>query len=502
MSKGKHSPHKRTEKSHTVFGLGLKSSPITAGGKAIPVAYCFGSAESAKKPIEVLGLWPWQSEQCVKKVGAWAEVAVEAGVAWVGILPIVKKRPGHGDQLTLSPYGNARDFGAILASRVIENGAPEVLVKTEGLSIDEKNGLYVGIHMGCYRYRRVRKADKVPPLPKFIFEGDALDEAHLLQESVNLARHLVNVPANDLNPGSFADVITSLFKDIPHTSVDVLKGERLKKERMGLLLAVGGAQPDGPRLVHIRYRPKSSKTKTAPIAFVGKGITFDSGGLNLKDSASMRLMKKDMGGAASIVGLAYWACSEGSINQPLDFYLAIAENSVSADAFRPGDVITARSGLQVEIDNTDAEGRLVLADALDYAVTQKGEHKPRAVINLATLTGAMRVALGTKVAGMFATDEDLSRDILKAAQDMGEAAWRIPLVSDYGSHLKSTVADMANSGPSRFGGAISAAVFLQKFVGDTPWVHVDLYAWSEGGSGIEEAGGNGQFVQTLAQWLS
>ena len=253
--------------------------------------------------------------------------------------------------------------------------------------------------------------------------------------------------------------------------------------------------------MHLKYRPKGSKRGQRPLAFVGKGVTFDTGGLDIKVSSGMRLMKKDMGGSASLCGLAYWL-EQSQLAVPCDFYLALAENAVDKHSYRPGDILTARSGTTVEIDNTDAEGRLVLADAIDVAVKTKGADAPEALIDLATLTGAMRVALGTRVAGLFANDDTLAETLLAAAQRTSEPSWRMPLYSDYLSSLRSSVADMANSGHSRFGGAIVAALFLQRFVGDIPWAHFDMYAWSDGNTGgCIEAGGTGQCVQLLADFL-
>ena len=500
MTTKKQKKNQKKLTSRTVFDFTLSAGDSTRASKSQSNAHCFSAAhgKDSKSLPASLVLLSWQVQKIVTNPGIWHEAGDKGTIGWAGVLPPVKEKPGSGHQLTLTPYGNARDFGALLATKAIDSGVTEVEVHCHGLTKDEVHGLYVGVQLGAYRYRKVRCIAGTIAAPVFSFDRDIPSEISHLATATNLARHLVNVPANELNPETFSDTAVSLFQGVSSVSVDVLRGERLRKERMGLLLAVGGAQPSGPRLVHIKYRPKG--VTKAPIAIVGKGITFDSGGLNIKDSASMRLMKKDMGGAASVLGAAYYLINS-NLPIPADFYLALAENSISDQAFRPGDVITARSGLQIEIDNTDAEGRLVLADALDYAITRSGKDKPAQIINLATLTGAMRVSLGTKVAGMFATDEALATDLLTAARQASDPLWRMPLVYDYLSHLKSTVADMANSGPSRFGGAISAALFLQRFVGDTPWAHVDLYAWTEGGSGMEEPGGNGQFVQGLAEYF-
>jgi leucyl aminopeptidase len=317
---------------------------------------------------------------------------------------------------------------------------------------------------------------------------------------MNVARHLTNIPGGELNPQTYSDAVVDLFDGLPNTDVEVWKGERLREERMNLLLAVGGAAEHGPRLVHVSYRPKSAPANTAPIAIVGKGITFDSGGLDIKPSSGMRWMKKDMGGSAASVGLAYWAVTTG-LPLPLDIYLSIAENAIGAASFRPGDVITARSGTTVEIGNTDAEGRLVLADALDVAVN--AEEKPQALINIATLTGAIKVGLGGDIAGLFANNDSLATEIEEAGRRTGDLSWRMPLFQPYKSMLRSTFADTHNCSDGGFGGAITAALFLEMFVKDVPWAHLDIYAWKDGAGGpFAESGGNGQPIQALSSVLS
>jgi leucyl aminopeptidase len=214
----------------------------------------------------------------------------------------------------------------------------------------------------------------------------------------------------------------------------------------------------------------------------------------------MRLMKKDMGGAASIVGLATWV-AEMKYPGPCDFYLALAENAVDANSFRPSDVCVARNGMSVEIDNTDAEGRLVLADALDVAVTQKGVDEPEVVIDVATLTGAIKVGLGVDIAGLFSNDDELAESLTTAGQRAGDLNWRMPLFDKYWGEMSSPFADCKNSGGS-FGGAITAALFLQKFVRGKKWAHLDVYAWADKAQGALGAqGGSGQPVQALIEYL-
>jgi len=314
---------------------------------------------------------------------------------------------------------------------------------------------------------------------------------------VNMARHLVNLPPNELNPKTFAEIASKCAST--HLKVAVWDSKKLQQEGMGLHASVGQGSENGPCMVHLKYRP-SKKSKLKPIAFVGKGITFDTGGLDIKPSSGMRLMKKDMGGAASVLAMAAWA-AEDHYPGPLDFYLALAENSVDGKSFRPSDVVTARNGMKVEIDNTDAEGRLVLADVLDVACKQKGADEAEYVIDIATLTGAIKVGLGAEIAGLFSNDDELAAALTQAGQRAGDLNWRMPLYEKYWGEMSSPFADFKNSGGG-FGGAITAALFLQRFVSGKKWAHLDIYAWTDKAQGpLLSSGANGQPVQCLIEFL-
>jgi len=326
-----------------------------------------------------------------------------------------------------------------------------------------------------------------------------LNQAVALSKGMNLARHLVNLPPNHLLPGQYEAFVKQQFGSDSNLSISVWNEDRLKKEGMNLMLAVGGASESPPRLIHLKYRPKGSSAKK-PIALVGKGITFDSGGLDIKPPQYMRLMKKDMGGSAAVLGLLRWALAS-EVKQPLDVYLAIAENAISDEAFRPSDVLVSRSGHKVEIDNTDAEGRLVLADALDVAATRTGKDAPQFIVDMATLTGAIKVGLGKSIAGLFSNDTKLRSRLQKASERSGDLAWSMPLYEPYRSQMATPFADFQNAGEP-FGGAITAALFLQTFVGEVPWAHIDIYAWNDGPSGsCLEKGGSGQGVALLADFI-
>ncbi len=360
----------------------------------------------------------------------------------------------------------------------------------------------LGLEMALYRFRRVVKSE--PPKFKLILKqkgkvlpSKALAAGVALGRAVNVARHLTNLPPNWLNPVSYAEFAEEFLSGLKGVKVEVWDEKKLAAEKMDLLLAVGLGSNVPPRLVRIRYAGGSGKKP--PVALVGKGVTFDSGGLDIKPAAGMRLMKKDMGGSAAVLAAVFWAATTRAACG-IDAYLSLAENSISSKAFRPSDVITGRNGVAVEIHNTDAEGRLVLADALDVAITQK--QIPRAVVDVATLTGAIKVALGSQIAGLFSNDRKLTAGLNKAGQVTGDLNWPMPLYQKYRSTFTSNFADVINS-PDGFAGAITAALFLEKFVGDLPWAHLDIYAWKDSAEGAWlEAGGSGQGVLCLSEWLT
>ncbi len=404
----------------------------------------------------------------------------------------------HAGALEESPHGWFRDQGGVLWSLFKSAAVKSVAVELVGLNSEQTTGLLVGWEMAGYNFKEnYFKAPKKELKIALKIEKKILHQAQALGRATNLARHLVNLPPNILHPQSVGEFAQKEFKGRKNMKVEVWDVKRLEKEKMGLLLGVGQGSDSPPCLVHFRYRPKSSRK---PVALVGKGVTFDTGGLDIKPSSGMRLMKKDMGGSAAIVGIAWWL-SEANYPHPVDLYLAMAENSIDAKAFRPSDVLISRSGQSVEIHNTDAEGRLVLADALDVAVTQKGKDEPELVINVATLTGAIKTALGLEISGLFSNDDKLAGQLLKAGQACGELSWRMPLYSRYTASFATPFADMVNA-VDGWGGPITAALFLEKFVARKSWAHFDIYGWTDKATGaLQGSGGNGQTVQTLTRFL-
>lgn len=415
-----------------------------------------------------------------------------------------KKQLNHEGTFQEGVYTQAREGAGALVGILRALQLPRLDIEFWGASNEEEVGFVVGLDLGAYQFRPLNEGQKSfegLPLVSLLSQGRAFNEKRLheagsLAFSINWARHLVNLPGQTLNPMSFAQVAEDYFKKSKTVKIALWNEERLKQEGMGLHLAVGQGAAYGPCLVHLKYRPSGSKK--APIAIVGKGITFDSGGLDIKPSSAMRHMKKDMGGAAATFALCVWL-EQMQLNVPCDFYLGIAENAIGPKSFRPGDIFKARNGTTVEIHNTDAEGRLVLADVLDVALTNK--EKPDLVIDLATLTGAIKVALGADVPGLFSNNDGLAKQLLAASRAGGEPCWRMPLVPRYASQMSSSVAQLTNA-VDGFGGAITAAMFLERFVGQTPWAHLDIYAWNDKPTGgLSFAGGSGQGVQTMARFL-
>lgn len=283
---------------------------------------------------------------------------------------------------------------------------------------------------------------------------------------VELARHLVNQPGSALFPHSLVEIARNLAKDQKNISVRVLDKKQAEKENFTAFLAVAKGSQHEPYVIHLTYRPTNP---TGSVFVVGKGITFDSGGLSLKPAQYMETMKIDMAGAAAVLGLFHVL---PSLDLPYEVHgvIAACENMPSGSAYRPGDVVRAKNGKTIEVSNTDAEGRVTLADALSYAV----EHTPKAIIDLATLTGACMIALGDTHAGLWSNQDSLREQLISSARRTGENIWPMPMPDEYRPLIDSQVADLRNIPSSRFGDAITAAMFLKEFVGDTPWAHIDI----------------------------
>jgi len=324
---------------------------------------------------------------------------------------------------------------------------------------------------------------------------ESIARGDIVSDAVAWARDLVNTPAGDLTPEDLAGHAAQMAKEVG-LECKVWTEAELQRGKFGGILGVGQGSVNPPRMIELKY--KGGPSGQAPIALTGKGITFDSGGLSIKDAAGMEWMKCDMAGAASILA-ALKAIARLKPNVNVIAAIPSSENMPSGSAIRPGDVLKHRGGKTSEVVNTDAEGRLVLADALAYLA----ERKPRVIIDTATLTGACMVALGRDIYGVFGNDRGLIRDILAAGEAVGEPGWELPLHRDYRHLIKSQVADVRNAGKDRWGGAITAALFLAEFVGDTPWAHLDIAgpAFPEKAGDYWPNGATGVPTRTLVQYV-
>ena len=324
----------------------------------------------------------------------------------------------------------------------------------------------------------------------------AIAEINPICEGVKFARELVSAPPNFLTPYQLAKEaeILSTDYDLDLKILDIKACEALG---MGAYLAVAKGSDLEPNFIHLKYSPKNPKNK---IVLIGKGLTFDSGGYNLKVGASqIEKMKYDMGGSASVLGAARAIAELKPNNTEVHFIVAACENMINGSAMHPGDVVKASNGKTIEVNNTDAEGRLTLADALVYAC----KLKPNAIVDLATLTGACVIALGDEIAGLWTDNDNLSEQLTSAAAKAGEGIWRMPMQDSYKSGIKSSIADLQNTGP-RPGGSITAALFLKEFVNESiPWAHIDIAGtcWTEKDRDITPKGATGYGVRTLVNWI-
>jgi leucyl aminopeptidase len=373
------------------------------------------------------------------------------------VLGEIQKRKAE----TASLFVDVADMGGVNAATFAAELAEGALLRSYDFrkyntktSTDEANGTPNGLKTLIIHTAKPDQAEALFALRRGVVEGACL------------ARDLVNEPANILGPVEFAERAAELHR--LGLEIDVLDVEQLTALKMGALLAVGQGSAKPSRVVVMQWHGAKSK-RTKPVCFVGKGVTFDTGGISIKPAAGMEDMKGDMGGAACVTGLMYALASRKAAVNAVGL-IGLVENMPSSTATRPGDIVTSMSGQTIEVINTDAEGRLVLADVLWYA---QERFKPRFIVDLATLTGAIMVALGKEYAGMFANDDKLAGELSKAGEVTGEKVWRMPLGKAYDKLIDTKNADMKNTG-GRHGGAITAAQFLQRFIQETPWAHLDV----------------------------
>lgn len=357
------------------------------------------------------------------------------------------------------------------------------------LDAGARNALQLGWGLGSYRYSRFRNSGRAPA--RLVLETPDPETGDLLAACLRV-RDLVNTPTEHMGPAQLHEVVEQIAQR-HGARFEAIVGDDLLARNFPAIHAVGRASHRAPRLLCLEWGDPSHPH----VAIVGKGVCFDTGGLNLKTGDGMRNMKKDMGGSAHAIALAELVLAR---RLPLRITLLVpaVENAIGPQAYRPGEVVATRKGVSVEIDNTDAEGRMVLCDALTYA----GESSPRLLLDFATLTGAARVALGPELPALYANDESVATQWLEAGAQTRDPLWRMPLWRPYLRYLTSNVADIANSGPSKMAGSIAAALYLERFVADgLPWAHLDVYAWNDSDRPGRPCGGEAQGLRAAYHML-
>lgn len=436
-----------------------KHPALIASSAAAASLYCFKSSD-------------W-SEQADIPEPLMAQAKAQNFKAGAGDVVLVA---GSDGQIASVLFGLGKGSDA-LATAALSNQLPDgdyKIASDGGYSLSHFAAGWVD---GAYRFDRYLNDKSAPPR---LVIGKGRNAQAILREAiaVDRLRDLVNTPAEDMGPAEIEETIKGLAKDYG-ARMETVIGDDLLAQNYPMVHAVGRAGPQEPRIMELSWGDENHPE----LAIVGKGVAYDTGGLNLKPGGSMRLMKKDMGGSAHAIALAELVMG-ADLPVRLKLYVPAVENSISGSAFRPGDVLASRKGLSVEIDNTDAEGRLILGDALARAC----EGNLELLIDFATLTGAARVAVGPDLAPYYTNDESLAAEIAKGAAVSGDPAWRMPLWDPYISMLKSPIADLVNSASGGMAGSITAALFLKQFVDAPSWVHLDVWAWRKAKYGRPEGG--------------
>ena len=434
---------------------------------------------AVRRPVFLL----WLKEQGAPR-RAWLDSTGVKGRA--GDLAVLPGRDGKaaGAVLVVSAKPVLWDYGG-LATR-LPPGTWHLVGDTAPVSPTDAA---VAIGLGAWRFDRYRtKAAKAAGARLLWPQGADRARATAIIESISLARDLITTPASDMGPAELAAAVQEVGK-AHKARVRVIVGDDLLKQNYPMIHAVGRASARAPRLVDLTW----GREGDPKVTLVGKGVCFDSGGLDLKPAAGMLMMKKDMGGAATMLAVASMVMALG-LRVRLRLLIPAVENSVSGNAFRPMDVVPTRKGITVEIGNTDAEGRLILCDALHEGASEK----PSMMVDCATLTGAARVALGTDLPALFCNDDALAGDLLAAGTAHTDPMWRMPLFPGYRRLLDSKVADINNAPGVAFGGAITAALYLQEFVpDDVPWAHFDMMAWNNSSRPGRPEGGEAQAARAI-----
>jgi leucyl aminopeptidase len=483
--------------------------PLSAAARGIVVAFCDEQLKFGAATRKALGA----AADTVKRAAAANQFKGKSAAA----LDILAPEGIKAERLIVIGTGKPSDltekdflkFGGIIAGK-LNAGSDAVTVVAElpegAIGAAQAAAIASGVRLRAYKFDRYKtrkkdgenasvRADVSIAVGDVAAAKKAFAPGSNIVDGVNIARELVNEPPNVLYPVEFARRASQLKK--LGVNVEVLDVKAMTKLGMGALLGVAQGSTQPGRTVIMRWN--GGKKGEAPVAFVGKGVCFDTGGISIKGAASMEDMKGDMGGAACVVGLMHaLAARKAKVNAV--GAIGVVENMPDGNAQRPGDIVTSMSGQTIEIINTDAEGRLVLADVLWYVAKK---FKPKFMVDLATLTGAIMVALGTEYAGMFSNNDELSERLSKVGLETGERVWRMPLGPEYDKQIDSQFADMKNTG-TRNGGSITAAQFLQRFVDGTPWAHLDIAGTAMGApkTDINQSWGSGYGVRLLERLVA
>jgi len=451
-----------------------RPSPFnTAGGTTLPI-FAITPAHIDLRAIDPIAL-DW-----ARKAGFNAEP---------GAVLLIPSKDGQlgGALLGLGSNPSEAPFITGRLARTLPSGTWHV--ETAPLTA---NRLALGYGLGAYRFDRYKPSKSEAPTLMIPADADAADIKRQLA-GVFLARDLINMPTNDMGPNALEAAFRALG-DHYKANVSVIAGDDLLKQNFPLIHTVGRASAEAPRLLEMRWGKKGHRKVT----LVGKGVCFDTGGLDIKPAASMLLMKKDMGGAANVMGLALMIM-DAKLKIDLRVLVPVVENSISANAFRPGDIYRSRKGLTVQIDNTDAEGRLILADALAYA----DEEEADLIVDMATLTGAARVALGPDLPPFFTDDGDLAHELADSSLTVDDPMWRMPLYMGYDKDISTRIADLTNAPSGGMAGSITAALFLKRFVTKAKsWVHFDIFGWAQSERPHSPVGGEAQAIRALYHMLA
>jgi leucyl aminopeptidase len=477
--------------------------PIAAPGGGVLVVFADDSVRFGAKTRAILGsaadlvARAAKTERFTGKSGSALDIVAPAGLKATRLIVVGTGKAADRKPQDLVKLGGAA-MGRVPASA---SDATVILELADGvLKADAAANVALGATLRGYsfdRYKTKKKDDDVPAKGKVTLgvadvaaARKAWGTREPVAEGVIIARDLVNEPPNVLYPVEFAKRAAALRK--LGVGIDILDVKAMEKLGMGALLGVGQGSRRDSRVVIMRWN--GGKKGTPPVAFIGKGVCFDTGGISIKPAASMEDMKGDMAGAACVVGLMHALAGRKAKVNAIGA-IGLVENMPDGNAQRPGDIVTSMSGQTIEIINTDAEGRLVLADVVHYVNTK---YKPKFMVDLATLTGAILVALGQEHAGLFSNDDKLSEQLMQAGLDTAEKVWRMPLAPEYDKMIDSKFADMKNTG-GRFGGSITAAHFIGRFVGKTPWAHLDIAGtgFASPASDINKSWGSGWGVRLL-----